>query len=127
MTNLEFYKGLLKERIEQCWDGPEEESTQFFGIMLEWLYEKQSGKENPKLIELLEWLCAKREEPVLTAEERRFLQDLRKYYEFDSIEIDKSCWINIKRENDFNFIIAKPNGMFLNLKSGVYWLAELGI
>lgn len=78
-------------------------------------------------IEVIEWLCSEYKEPIINDTEKEFLQNLRKYYEFDRVLLD-SHFICIINNDGWKVDLPTPSGLFQGMYSqNGYLLEELGI
>lgn len=129
MKNIDKYKDEIKEQIGKNIIEESAPYSLFDAIT------KAIGKK-VNAFDLVDWLCSEYKEPLLTDEEKEYLQDLMKWYTFDAITVNY-VYVNLLREvNDATAgVVASvtlPSTLhsvpFTHLDCGkIYTLEELGL
>ena len=140
MTNLEFYKEEIWDILTKRLQHSPEESVVYSSLTE--CYKKHTDATVVRLIDLISWACEEHKEPILTEEEKEYLNAVIKPFknkEEVAIVISKvamcgveSLEISIKRNFDFETILCFPpfekDTMYKGMKPNkCYTLKELGL
>lgn len=129
MINIEKYKDEILKVLDKEYSCGAMEMIYKFA-------EHKTSKPFKSYYDLFNWLCEEYQEPLLTDDEKEYLCDLKKWYDFDEITVNY-VYVNLLQEvNDATAkVVASvtlPSTLhsvpFTHLDCGkIYTLEELGL